>query len=105
MRRFIPDTILEEEVFMPKNLDWECDRIGQLLYEYGEKFIESALKEGMYSLAVKWYLQMLDSLTVHYIQDEHWTYYDDIYFPDQAASHILEQFVPHIRLGKLMGKS
>ena len=23
---------------MPKNLDWECDRIGQLLYEYGEKF-------------------------------------------------------------------
>lgn len=46
MRCFIPDTILEEEVFMPKNLDWECDRIGQLLYEYGEKFIESALKEG-----------------------------------------------------------
>lgn len=46
---------------------------------------------------------MLDSLTVHYIQEEHWSYYDDIYFPDKAASHILEQFVPHIRLGKLMG--
>lgn len=46
-----------------------------MLYEYGEKFIESALKDGMYSPAVKWYLQMLDSLTVHYIQDEHWSYY------------------------------
>lgn len=89
---------------MPKSLDWECDRVGQLLFEYGETFIESALKDGMYFLAVKWYLQMLDSLTVHYIQDEHWTYYDDIYFPDQAVSHILEQFVPHIRLGKLMGE-
>ena len=33
-------------------------------------------------MAVKWYLQMLDSLTVHYVQDEHWTYYDDLYFPD-----------------------
>ena len=47
---------------------------------------------------------MLDSLKVHYIQDEHWTYYDDLYFPDQAVSHIWKQFVPHIRLGKLAGE-
>lgn len=62
------------------------------------------MKDGMYFLAVKWYLQMLDSLTVHYIQDEHWTYYDDLYFPDQAVSYIWEQFVPHIRMGKLTEK-
>ena len=55
----------------------------------------------MYSLAVKWYLQMLDSLTVHYIQDEHWTYYDDLYFPDYALSHIWELFIPHILLVQL----
>lgn len=104
MRHFTPDAILEDEIFTPRNLDWECDRIGQLLFVYSEKFTESTLKEGMYSLAVKWYLQMLDSLTVHYIQDEHWTYYDDLYFPDQAVSHIWEQFVPHIHLGKLAGE-
>lgn len=75
-----------------------------MLFEYGEKFIEPALQDGVYSLAVKWYLQMLDSLAAHYIQDEHWTYYDDLYFPDQAVSHIWEQFVPHIRLGKLPGE-
>lgn len=97
----MPDTILEDEIFIPRNLDWECDRIGQLLFEYGEKFIKPALKDGMYFLAVKWYLQMLDSLTVHDIQDEHWTYYDGLYFPDQAVSYIWEQFVPHIRMGKL----
>lgn len=100
----MPDTILEDEIFIPRNLDWECDRIDQLLFEYGEKFIEPALKDGMYFLAVKWYLRMLDSLTVHYIQDEHWTYYDDLYFPDQAVSYIWEQFVPHIRMGKLTEK-
>ena len=104
MHHFTPGGILEEEIFIPRNLDWECDRIGQLLFEYGEKFIEPALKDGMYSLAVKWYLQMLDSLAAHYIQDEHWTYYDDLYFPDQAVSYIWEQFVPHIRLGKLHGE-
>lgn len=82
MRHFTPDAIFEDEIFTPRNLDWECDRIGQLLFVYSEKFTEPTLKEGMYSLAVKWYLQMLDSLTVHYIRDEHWTYYDDPYFPD-----------------------
>lgn len=75
MHHFTPDAILEDEIFISRNLDWECDRIGQLLFEYGEKFIEPALQDGMYSLAMKWYLQMLDSLTVHYIQDEHWIYY------------------------------
>ena len=101
MHHFTPGAILEEEIFIPRNLDWECDRIGQLLFGYGEKFIEPALKDGMYSLAVKWYLQMLDSLTFHYIQDEHWTYYDDLYFPDQAVHYIWEQFFLHIRMGKL----
>lgn len=104
MNLFALDPILEEEIFIHRNLDWECDRIGLLLFECGEKFIEPALKDGMYSLAVKWYLQMLDSLAAHYIQDEHWTYYDDLYFPDQAVSFIWEQFVPHIRLGKLYGE-
>ena len=104
MHHFAPDVILEEEIFVPCNIGPDCDTIGQLLFEYGEKFIEPALKGGMYSLAVKWYLQMLDSLTVHYIQDEHWTYYDDLYFPDQAVHYIWKQFVPHIRLGKLAGE-
>lgn len=103
MNLFAPDPILKEGILIPRNFDWESDHLGQLLFEYGEKFNELALKDGMYSLAVKWYLQMLDSLTVHYIQDEHWTYYDDLYFPDQAVSFIWEQFVPHIRLGKLHG--
>lgn len=104
MHLFIPDPILEEEIFTPRNLDRDCDHIGQLLFEYGEKFIEPALEDGMYSLAVKWYLQMLDSLTVHFIEEEHWTYYDDLYFPEQAVTHIWWQFVPHIRSGKLVGE-
>lgn len=52
-------------------------------------------------MAVKWYLQMLDSLTVHFIQDEHWTYYDNLYFLDYALSHIWELFIPHVLLVQL----
>ncbi len=53
---FTPNAVLEEEAFVLRNLDWDCDRIGQLLFEHSEKFIEPALKDGMCSLAVKWYL-------------------------------------------------
>jgi len=103
MHLFAPDPILEE-VFVPRNRDWECETIGHLLFAYGKKFIEPALADGMYPLAVQRYLQMMDSLTVHFVEDEHWTYYDDLYFPNHAVSHIWEQFVPHIRSGKLAGK-
>ena len=104
MHLFTPDPIMEEDVFISRNLDWECETIGQLLFTYGEKFIEPALADGMYSLAVMWYLQMLDSLTVHFVEDEHWTYFDDLYAPCHAVLHIWEQFVPHIRSGKLAGE-
>ena len=104
MHLFTTDPILEEDVFIPRNRDWECETVGQLLFEYGEKFIEPALSDGMYSLAVKRYLQMLDSLTVHFVEDEHWTYFDDLYVPNHAVSHIWEQFVSHIRSGKLAGE-
>ena len=104
MHLFAPDSILEESVFIPRNRDWKCETIGQLLFAYGEKFIEPALSDGMYALAVKRYLQMLDSITVHFVEDEHWTYFDDLYVPNHAVSHIWEQFVPHIRSGKLAGE-
>lgn len=104
MHLFTSEPILEEDVFVPRNLDWECETIGQLLFAYGEKFIEPALSDGMYSLAVQRYLQMLDSLTVHFVEEEHWTCFDDLFVPDQVVSHIWEQFVPRIRLGKLAGE-
>lgn len=91
MHLFTPDPILEEDIFIPRNRDWECETIGQLLFEYGEKFIEPALSDGMYSLAVKRYLQMLDSLIVHFVVDERWTYFNDLFFPNKKL-HYKETF-------------
>ena len=104
MHLFSPDPILKDNVFIRRNRDWECETIGQMVFAYGEQFIEPALVDGMYSFAVQRYLQMLDSLTVHFVEDEHWTYFDDLYVPNHAVSHIWEQFVPHIRDGKLAGE-
>ena len=101
---FPPHNILEEEIFISRNLDPDCDTIGRLLYEYGEKFILSALEDGECAIAVENYLRMLDSLTEHFIADEHWCWFDDFYSPDYTVSRIWDEFIPHMRSGALAGE-
>ena len=104
MLHFIPDVILEEEVFSSRNLGPDCSTIGDLLYDYGEKFILAALEDGEYAIAVDHYLQLLDSLCAHFISDEHWCWFDDYYSPDYTVSRIWDKFVPLIRSGALAGE-
>lgn len=104
MHHFAPDVILEEEIFVPRNIGPDCDTIGHLLYDYGEKFVLSALEDGEYSIAVDNYLYMLDSLTNHFIADEHWRWFDDFYSPDYTLSSIWDKFIPYIRSGALEGE-
>ena len=104
MSLFPPNNILEEEIFTPRNLGPDCDIIGGLLEGFAEKFILSALEDGEYSIAVDYYLQMLDSLCAHFISEEHWSWFDDFYSPDYSMSHIWEAFIPHIRSGALAGE-
>ena len=48
---------------------------------------------------------MLDSLTRHFIADEHRCWFDDMYLPDYTLSRIWDWFIPHIRSGALAGES
>lgn len=104
MLHSIPDVILEEEIFVPRNIGLDCDTIGRLLYDYCENYIMPALEAGEYAIAVGNYLRMLDSLTKHFIADEHWCWFDDFYSPDYTVSRIWDMFVPHIRSGVLYGE-
>ena len=104
MSHFVSEVILEEEVFASRNLGPGCSTIGDLLYDYGEKFILPALEDGEYAIAVGNYLQMLDSLTKHFIADGHWSWFDDFYSPDYTVSKIWDKFIPHIRSGALAGE-
>ena len=67
-------------------------------------FILSALEDGEYAIAVDHYLQLLDSLTAHFVADEHWCWFNDSYSPDYTVSRIWDAFVPHIRSGALAGE-
>ena len=104
MSLFPLNIILEEEIFTQSNLGPDCDIIGGLLYRFGDMFILSALEDGQYAFAVDNYLKMLDSLTAHFIADEHWCWFDDFYSPDYTVSHIWEAFIPYIRSGAMAGE-
>lgn len=42
---FPPNNIIEEVIFTTRNLDLDCETIGQLLYKFSDMFILSALED------------------------------------------------------------
>ena len=72
---FEPNELIES-AFDPRNIDWNCNTIsGLLLPVYNA--IEQDLFDGNYLGAVTLFLQMLDSMTCHFVVDEHYCNFDD----------------------------
>lgn len=89
-----------EAVFSKHNLDNDCDTIARLLSPY-RKTIRESLSQGNYSDAVTVLLEVLESLTYHFVEDEHYDYFDDIYSPDYVCQDILEAIINAIKSGNL----
>ncbi len=80
-----------EAVFHPRNLDNDCDRIASLLEPFHRQ-IATDLKTGNHVAAVELFLQILASLTKHFVEDEHYNYFDDYYSPDYLCMDIFKDF-------------
>lgn len=78
-----------EAIFSSDNIDSDCDRIAHEVDVVGES-IKKMLEVGMYKQAVKMYLQLLKSMTKHFVEDEHWCYFDDWYSPDFSMKQIYD---------------
>lgn len=78
-----------EAIFSPGNIDEDCDGIAHKIDVVGET-IKEILKVGMYKQAVTMYLQLLKSMTKHFVEDEHWCYFDDWYSPDYSMKLIYD---------------
>ena len=64
-----------EAIFDPGNIDNDCGRIADMIFDEGER-IKEILDAGLYKQAVTMYLQLLKSMTEHFIKDEHWCYFE-----------------------------
>lgn len=76
-----------EAIFDPRNIDDDCDKIASLIDKEYE-LIKEALDAGLYKKAVEMYLQLLKSMAVHFVEDEHYCYFDDMYSPEYSLRNI-----------------
>lgn len=83
-----------EIIFDARNIDDECSKIAELM-EPVRVNIKEALEAGLYERAVTMYLQLLKSMTKHFVEDEHYCYFDDLYSPEYNSQSIFEVFQMH----------
>lgn len=87
-----------EAVFSKHNIDKDCDTIARLLSPYRNAVNES-ISQGNYTDAVTILLEVLESLTYHFVEDEHYDYFDDMYSPDYVCQDMMEAIVDTIKSG------
>ena len=87
-----------EAIFSESNIDEDCDTIARLLSPY-RKMVRESLSQGNYADAVTILLEILESLTYHFVEDEHYNYFDDMYSPDYVCQDMMETVINAIKCG------
>ncbi|WP_241148574.1 hypothetical protein [Bacteroides sp. An269] len=87
-----------EAVFSKRNIDEDLDTIANLLSPYRKTVCES-ISQGNYAEAVTVLLEVLESLTYHFVEDEHYNYFDDMYSPDYVCQDMMEAIIDSIKSG------
>lgn len=87
-----------ESIFNESNIDEDCDTIARLLSSYRE-LVSSSLSQGYYADAVITLLEVLESLTYHFVEDEHYNYFDDMYSLDYVCQDMMEAIINAIKSG------
>lgn len=62
------------------------------------------LIKGDYAEAVTTLLEVLESLTYHFVGDEHYNYFDDMYSPDYVCQDMMEEIMNAIKSGNFPDK-
>ena len=84
-----------EAISSESNINEDCDTIARLLSPY-RKNIRESLSQGNYNVLI----EVLESLTYHFVVDEHYDYFDDMYSPDYICQDMVEVIIDTIKSGK-----
>lgn len=103
LRTDIEMTPLKEEieaVFNPLNIDDDCSTIDSLLTTLAKK-VKSLLTKGETGEAITIFLEILESLSYHFVKDEHYCHFDDMYCPDYTCNGMMCAFIEKVKDGTL----
>lgn len=90
----------ETRIFNRRNIGWDCDQIWHLMLEENKR-IERIAEQGDYQEAALRFMQMTKSMCRHFVEDEHYNYFDDMYSPEYAIDDLINLFVGLDKAGKL----
>ena len=83
-----------ETIFDVRNIDQDCDKIAELMSDEA-RLIRETLNAGLWKRAVEMYLQLMKSMCKHFVEDEHYCYFDDMYIPEYVLQGLFEYFQMH----------
>lgn len=63
--------------------------------------INEDMSKGNYHQAFDTFLEILELLSYHFVEDEHFYYFDDMYSPDYTCYDILKSIITQIKTGKV----
>lgn len=90
----------ETRIFASSNVGWDCDFISLLMHEEDER-IKALANRGEYQEAALRFMQLAKSMCSHFISDEHYCYFDDLYSPEYAIDDLVDFFNELEEEGKL----
>lgn len=90
----------ETRIFNNRNIGWDCDQIWHLMLEENKR-IERLAEQGDYQEAALRFMQMTKSMCRHFVEDEHYNYFDDMYSPEYAIDDLIDLFENLDKDGKL----
>ena len=90
----------ETRIFNRRNISWDCDQIWHLMLEENKR-IERLAEQGDYQEAALRFMQMTKSMCRHFVEDEHYNYFDDMYSPEYAIDDLIDLFAGLDKDGKL----
>lgn len=90
----------EMRIFNSRNIGWDCDEIWHLMLEENKR-IERLVEQGDYQEAALRFMQMTKSMCRHFVEDEHYNYFDDMYSPEYAIDDLIDLFAGLDKTGKL----
>ena len=79
-----------ESIFDIRNIDDDCNKIANLMSSEAA-FIKEAMDTGLFKQAVTMYLQLLKAMCIHFVDDEHYCYFDDLYAPEYIVQGLFEK--------------
>ena len=79
-----------ERIFDVRNIDEDCSKITDLMSSE-VAFIREAMDTGLFKQAVTMYLQLLKAMCIHFVNDEHYCYFDDLYAPEYILQGLFEK--------------